>query len=1347
MKRYEIRKFVRLGILWAVIAAHGQAVAVPNASSSIPWSQLGAKAGADYSGDGLAVTQTESGVSLHCVFQRLDGEATSAGLRLTSTVTSTGSDRFRVTAIAVGRKTTNTNCNPEWAESSVQLTRTGDVSIEGQTARFVRPGLTEEYSVSMDGVRQDFIVGQAPSSPPAGELVVTLEVAGAKVEPAPYGARLALENSGRKIAYSRLRVTDATGKVLPARIELRPAREKAASVAPCSESGDFFESISLLTPAAPEATLAVLVDDASAVYPVRIDPTFSDANWVSMGGEGANDAVYAAVVDASGDLYIGGQFTAVGNINVNAIGKWDGTSWSALGGGILGAGATQPNPIVWSLAVSGSNVYAGGDFMTVDGDTNASFVVQWDGASWSALGPGLNGDVYALAVSGATLYAAGEFNYTGDYSVGLNYIAQWNGHAWSALDTGMNFGAVAALAVSGSTLYAGGAFTTAGGAAAQHIAQWNGAKWSALGAGINGYVSALALSGGTLYAGGSFTASGTIAATNIAQWNGSGWSALGMGVGLATSGGVSALAVSGGTLYAGGEFSTAGGVPAQDIAQWNGINWSPLGSGVGGEVSALAVFGHALYVGGGFFLYVNGGSTSDGNVAQWDGTNWLAMGSGLNLNVLALAVSGSTLYAGGDFTTAGGDTNANYIAQWNGSAWSPLGLGMGGEAESTYVNALAVSGSTLYAGGNFTTAGGTAANYIAQWNGTNWSALGSGMDSYVSALAVSGSTLYAGGDFTTAGGDTNANYIAQWNGSSWSSLGAGMDTDVNALAISGATLYAGGDFFTAGGIGANYIAQWDGSNWSALDVGLTGHYLPGVSALAVSGSTLYAGGYFTNAGGVPANYIAQWNGSSWSALTSGVNDEVTALAASSSTLYAGGVFTAAGGIPANYIAQWDGTNWSAAGSGMNSIVYALTVSDSTLYAGGDFTTAGTNVSFYAAEAILDVAPPNYTISVSASPSSEGSASGSGTFPSGSSQTVTASANSGCAFVDWAENGTVVSSLANYTFTLNSNVALVANFTTPQTNTFCTEIQTTSSSSLSYDSGLFTYTDSDASDTSEEHAILPLCGAAASAITSTNAWTASISVNLSARTFTAATSHAELGLVVSTNLSGPLSSTGFIFELAQENNTGNGDGGSTDIYPDGWYGTALSFQALLNGARDPATPLGASQATANGSIYLLLSGGTTNAGSTESIDSASGILTITYDPSHETVIGTYNGTDVASYSLAGWGPNPPLALGVWSGSGKLLSVPSGTATANNFSVNAVESGPAFLSIATNSGAISFTNGVFDFSISGPAGSNVVIQASVDLKTWIPLQTNLLGAGPLYFSDMPTNQLRFYRVVLP
>jgi hypothetical protein len=76
------------------------------------------------------------------------------------------------------------------------------------------------------------------------------------------------------------------------------------------------------------------------------------------------------------------------------------------------------------------------------------------------------------------------------------------------------------------------------------------------------------------------------------------------------------------------------------------------------------------------------------------------------------------------------------------------------------VFALAVSGSDLYAGGDFTTAGGGAATNIAKWNGSSWSALGSGMNNSVRVLAVSGSDLYAGGYFTAAGGQVSA-YLAR----------------------------------------------------------------------------------------------------------------------------------------------------------------------------------------------------------------------------------------------------------------------------------------------------------------------------------------------------------------------------------------------------------------------------------------------------------------------------------------------------------------------------------------------------------------------------------------------------------
>jgi hypothetical protein len=110
---------------------------------------------------------------------------------------------------------------------------------------------------------------------------------------------------------------------------------------------------------------------------------------------------------------------------------------------------------------------------------------------------------------------------------------------------------------------------------------------------------------------------------------------------------------------------------------------------------------------------------------------------------------------------------------------------------------------------------------------------------YVLALAVSGSNLYAGGIFTTAGG-VPANYIAKWNGSSWSALGSGMNNWVQALAVSGSDLYAGGSFTTAGGTTANSIAKWNGNSWAPLDSGMGGSF-PSVWALAALGSDLYAG--------------------------------------------------------------------------------------------------------------------------------------------------------------------------------------------------------------------------------------------------------------------------------------------------------------------------------------------------------------------------------------------------------------------------------------------------------------------------------------------------------------------------
>ena len=148
-------------------------------------------------------------------------------------------------------------------------------------------------------VRQDFVVMHGPVGD--APLRVELDVTGARAEALGNGARLVLDGSGRKIAYSRLHVVDAGGKVLTARMEVTT-----------------------------EARLALLVEDAGATYPMRIDPTFSDADWISMGGlPGAGWWVNATVVDGSGNLYIGGNFTVVGEVLATHVAKLNGSASAA----------------------------------------------------------------------------------------------------------------------------------------------------------------------------------------------------------------------------------------------------------------------------------------------------------------------------------------------------------------------------------------------------------------------------------------------------------------------------------------------------------------------------------------------------------------------------------------------------------------------------------------------------------------------------------------------------------------------------------------------------------------------------------------------------------------------------------------------------------------------------------------------------------------------------------------------------------------------------------------------------------------------------------------------------------
>ncbi|MCH8825055.1 MAG: hypothetical protein IH984_16290 [Planctomycetes bacterium] len=484
-----------------------------------------------------------------------------------------------------------------------------------------------------------------------------------------------------------------------------------------------------------------------------------------------------------------------------------------------------------------------------------------------------------------------------------------------------------------------------------------------------------------LYIGGVFDYSGDVMLNGIAKLDGGAWSPLGSGM----SNTVRALTVfddgsgNGSELYAAGAFSSAGGNKVNHIAKWNGKAWLALGKGLNNYVAAMIVYddgsgkGPALYVSGSFETT---GEVEASNIAKWDGMVWAHLGDGLNGPARTLSVfddgagAGAVLYAGGLFSTAG-RVEANNIARWDGISWSAVGDGMDAQVRALEIFNDDDDGTSLYAAGNFLTAGNISASYIARWDGLQWSAVGTGTDSIVTSLAVyddgseQGPSLYAGGSFLNAG-ETKANRVAKWDGKSWSPLGSGVTGTIISLAASignspvESKLYVSGLFDNAGEVYSQNFAMWDGKDWLAIGNGMHGEHTPAVvrdlepfDDEIGDDEQLYAAGSFTSAGGIAANSIAKWNGSQWSSVGDGFSEEDSVVYdlttfddGTGKALYAGGIFQFAGDVSVNSIAKWDAENWSPLGAGTDGMVYALGVYDdklgqgAALYVGGHFNTAG-----------------------------------------------------------------------------------------------------------------------------------------------------------------------------------------------------------------------------------------------------------------------------------------------------------------------------------------------------------------------------------------------------------------------
>jgi hypothetical protein len=124
--------------------------------------------------------------------------------------------------------------------------------------------------------------------------------------------------------------------------------------------------------------------------------------WTELGGTtpgvalNANGGILSITSDASGNIYAGGGFTDVNGIYY--VAKWDGVSWTEVGGTASGIVLSSLGPINSICSDAMGNIYAGGNNYT--GNYNY-YVAKWDGANWTKLvgtSPGITLNSYILSI-------------------------------------------------------------------------------------------------------------------------------------------------------------------------------------------------------------------------------------------------------------------------------------------------------------------------------------------------------------------------------------------------------------------------------------------------------------------------------------------------------------------------------------------------------------------------------------------------------------------------------------------------------------------------------------------------------------------------------------------------------------------------------------------------------------------------------------------------------------------------------------------------------------------------------------------------------------------------------------
>lgn len=131
------------------------------------------------------------------------------------------------------------------------------------------------------------------------------------------------------------------------------------------------------------------------------------------------------------------------------------------------------------MAVYQNQLYVAGRFDAAAGNAGNN-IQKWDGTSWSAVGGGTggaNGSISAMKVFHNKLYVTGAFTTAG--SMPTTNVATWDGTNWCQFLDTFALGCPIAIETFHDTIYVGGSFKTINGDTVNNIAKWIGGNYTA----------------------------------------------------------------------------------------------------------------------------------------------------------------------------------------------------------------------------------------------------------------------------------------------------------------------------------------------------------------------------------------------------------------------------------------------------------------------------------------------------------------------------------------------------------------------------------------------------------------------------------------------------------------------------------------------------------------------------------------------------------------------------------------------------------------------------------------------------------------------------------------------------